>query len=96
MRTGLLIALALVLLVSFAGEARAAEPWAADLAVKECKQVTEPTEAVGTAGALEGATFMATQCSSVADCMCPYEPSCYCAGICICNFRLCCIGPNCP
>lgn len=99
MRVGTLVALAAVLLFSFAGESRAAEPWA-DVAVNECKQIPEATGAAGTVDPLEGALFATVnnRCTTVADCLCPYEPACFCTSTqyCLCNIHLCCGGRNCP
>jgi len=101
MRARLLVGFALAALFSFMGEAMATEPWA-DLTVKECKQAPDADDAGPQdredLQALKTAIFLATSCTSVADCLCPYQPACYCTAAhrCICNQNLCCPSGECP
>lgn len=98
MRARILLGVAFVLLLSFAGPSNAAEPWAQP-AAQECKQAPEATEAVADADALEAAIFVAGwPCTSNAQCPCA-PPACYCVtsvNRCLCNQNLCCMDEECP
>ena len=100
MRTRVLlgVAVAVVLVLSFAGPSNAAEPWAQP-AVQTCTQAPEATQAIADADFLKSAIFAASvTCTSNAQCPCA-PPACYCVTSvhrCICNLDLCCMDGECP
>jgi hypothetical protein len=101
MRRTIVIGALMALLLGFAGNAFAGERWIEPL-VRECKEAAvaapEQVDAGALADPLDQALFLSGQtCSTVANCLCPYEPACYCTSAkrCICNYNICCPGGEC-